>query len=161
MKRGGRIERRTRLKPVNEARLAARRARQFGPQAELCRKLPCCACKAPPPSDPEHVRTRGAGGLDADTIPLCRSCHELRHQHGPLKLVDRFWLPCLHDYFDWSKIPGYPSGYFEHVAAGLAAVLKISMGLALARGEALDRDIARAVYGSFAPDSLARARGLR
>lgn len=95
MKRGGPLRRRTplrskartlrrgkRLAPVNEERLARLRAEQFGPQADLARTLPCCACGAPPPSDPAHVRSRGAGGKDADVVPLCRKHHDEQHQHG-------------------------------------------------------------------------------
>lgn len=74
--------RRTPLRPVNPKRRARARAEAFGPQAELCRTLPCCACNAPPPSDPHHEPTRGAGGKDRDTVPLCRSCHDRVHIHG-------------------------------------------------------------------------------
>lgn len=71
--------RRTRLKRRNAARIQKLRAKQEGPQTALCRALPCCACGAPPPSDPHHVRSRGAGGLDCDTVPLCRLCHGQIH----------------------------------------------------------------------------------
>ena len=38
--------------------------------------MPCAACGKAPPSDPAHVRSRGAGGLDhANVVPLCRKCH--------------------------------------------------------------------------------------
>lgn len=60
-----------------------RRKENFGPQAKLCRTLPCCACGSPPPSDPDHVRTRGAGGKDlGNVVPLCRRCHSQRHDLG-------------------------------------------------------------------------------
>lgn len=55
---------------------------RFGPQAALCRTEPCAGCGAPPPCDPDHVITRGAGGLDEDTAPLCRVCHIERHALG-------------------------------------------------------------------------------
>jgi hypothetical protein len=55
---------------------------RFGPQAELCRAEPCAGCGAPPPCDPDHVTTRGAGGLDSDCAPLCRVCHVERHALG-------------------------------------------------------------------------------
>ena len=74
-----------RKKPLarrNDERLAARRALAFGEQAELCRQMPCCACGAPPPSDPAHVPSRGAGGRDEDTVPLCRDCHGEQHMRG-------------------------------------------------------------------------------
>lgn len=41
------------------------------------RTLPCVAHGCPPPSDPHHVRTRGAGGHDrGNLIPLCRFAHD-------------------------------------------------------------------------------------
>jgi hypothetical protein len=55
--------------------------RVFGPQAALCRTLPCLVCGAYP-SDPHHVRSVGAGGRDADTVPLCRGCHTEVHTIG-------------------------------------------------------------------------------
>lgn len=83
MRRSGAPRRRTKLAPVNRARRAKRKAEAFGPQAELCRTLPCCACGAAPPSDPAHVRSRGAGGKDrGNVVPLCRRCHDLQHQSG-------------------------------------------------------------------------------
>lgn len=79
---GGPIKNRKALPPVNKKRLAKRRAEQFGDQAQLCRESSCCACGAPPPSDPAHVLSRGAGGKDGDTVPLCRRCHDLQHSQG-------------------------------------------------------------------------------
>ena len=81
-KRKAWLSRRTPLKQVNLARMAALNAAAFGPQADLCRSLPCCCCGAPPPSDPAHVRSRGAGGRDSDTVPLCRQCHTAQHTLG-------------------------------------------------------------------------------
>lgn len=75
---------RSRIKPANKARRAERLARDFGPQAILCRLLPCFACWAPPPSDPDHHPTRGAGGRDHNTAPLCRRCHDERGRIGVL-----------------------------------------------------------------------------
>lgn len=70
----------------NPKRLRRLRAKQFGPQAELCRSLPCSACDASPPSDPHHLKSRGAGGDDSWCIPLCRRCHDRLHAAG-----SRFW----------------------------------------------------------------------
>lgn len=52
----------------------------------------CIACGAPPPSDPDHVTTRGAGGGDTrDNVwPLCRGCHVLRHKRGIGYMVRSF-----------------------------------------------------------------------
>ena len=77
------IERRARLPYQNRERRASTRAKAFGPQSELCRTLPCAACGDPPPSDPAHVRSRGAGGQDLDNVvPLCRADHIRQHAHG-------------------------------------------------------------------------------
>jgi hypothetical protein len=96
------------MKRKNTERAAKRRAEAFGEQAELCRLLPCVACEATmypgmPPSawrsygsraallpvaawmrrcDPHHVPTRGAGGVDKDTVPLCREHHREWHDIG-------------------------------------------------------------------------------
>lgn len=81
--RSGRpLRRKARLRKVNAERIASRREVEFGPQADLCRTLPCCACGERAPSDPHHVRSRGAGGKDSDCAPLCRECHGHLHQVG-------------------------------------------------------------------------------
>lgn len=83
MKRSAPLERKTRIKPVNSQRRKKRKEECFGPQAELCRTLPCCICGAEPPSDPAHVRSRGAMGKDrANVIPLCRICHQNQEATG-------------------------------------------------------------------------------
>lgn len=33
-------------------------------------------------TDPHHEPTRGAGGVDKDTVPLCREHHTERHDRG-------------------------------------------------------------------------------
>ena len=94
MKRGGPLKRRTplrrtgRLRSRNPERAAKRRAQDFGLLAEYARGLPCCACGSPAPSDPAHVRSRGAGyharlaNGDGNIIPLCRACHMRQHSQG-------------------------------------------------------------------------------
>ena len=74
------LPRRTRIRKSNPARAALQRLRDFGPQAEWMRDLPCATCGAPPPSEPSHVgRTRGAGGTRNDLAPQCSACHEAVH----------------------------------------------------------------------------------
>ena len=81
---------RTPLRKVNPERLARLRAKQFGgPYRDLIISLPCCACGAPPPSEPSHVRTRGAGGEASDQTPLCRFCHSWFEEH-PKERKERF-----------------------------------------------------------------------
>lgn len=75
------LRRTTTLPKVNRQRLAKRHARQFGAQAKLCRTLRCACCEQlrRPQSGrtvAAHLRSRGAGGLDEDTVPLCFfGCH--------------------------------------------------------------------------------------
>lgn len=82
---------RTRLKSVNKARRAKRLAENFGPQAILCRLLPCFACGVGAPCDPDHHPTRAAGGKDHNTAPLCRRCHDKRGSVGVVTF-QRQWL---------------------------------------------------------------------
>lgn len=76
------LRRKKLLKRRNDERLARRRAEAFGPQAEECRAMPCCACGARPPSEPHHFPTRAAGGKDDACIPLCHQCHETHDGPG-------------------------------------------------------------------------------
>jgi hypothetical protein len=49
---------------------------------EWFRQMNCLVC-GKIPSDPHHVRTRGAGGVDKDNIvPLCRFHHTELHTGG-------------------------------------------------------------------------------
>ena len=82
LKRKTPLARRTPLRRTNRKRLAKRRLLQFGPQADACRRAHCIGCFAPPPCEPHHILSRGAGGLDADCIPLCRGCHRELHSVG-------------------------------------------------------------------------------
>lgn len=82
LRRKAALRRKTLVKAVNRKRRAKRHAVAFGPQAELCRSLPCFACGAPPPSDPHHLRSRGAGGDDSECVNLCRECHTEFHTVG-------------------------------------------------------------------------------
>lgn len=89
MPRSTRPMKRSRMAKRNDARLAKRRAVEFGPQAELSRHLPCCAChpglyrasldalqhqSTERQCDPHHLKTR-PGGTDRDCVPLCASHH--------------------------------------------------------------------------------------
>lgn len=76
------LRRHVAVRRVNPARLAKRRALQFARQSELARTLPCFTCGAPPPSDPSHLKTRGAGGIDDCVIPQCRRCHDALGREG-------------------------------------------------------------------------------
>lgn len=79
------LKRKSRVNPVNKERRTRVRAETFGPQAALCRTLPCCVCRRPAPSDPAHVRSRGAGGKDRGNVtPLCRYHHDEEGRVGIL-----------------------------------------------------------------------------
>lgn len=53
---------------------------------------PCVVC-ARVPSDPDHIRTRGAGGHDseANLWPLCRIHHVERHAIGLTLFCKRYY----------------------------------------------------------------------
>lgn len=75
----------TKLSPRNKERATKALAEDFGPCARLSRLMPCCvpSCNALPPSDPAHVRSRGAGGKDwANVVPMCRRHHRQMHDVG-------------------------------------------------------------------------------
>ncbi len=56
----------------------------MGNDLQTTRDLSCVCCGAAGPSDPAHIKSRGAGGKnDGDSvIPLCRSCHVKQHLMG-------------------------------------------------------------------------------
>ena len=48
---------------------------------DFIRAKACCACGAPAPSSPDHLKARGGGSgkqNDFTAIPLCIPCHSLR-----------------------------------------------------------------------------------
>lgn len=56
------------------------------------RTMPCVVCAKEGPSDPSHIRSRGAGGPDADwnVFPKCRSCHSQWHSFGAVRFLEKF-----------------------------------------------------------------------
>lgn len=96
------------IKKRNQARYAKLHAEQFGEQAALCRVLPCLACvgrrfeqELYEPSvwwlggavcEAHHEPPRSCGGIDKDTVPLCRKHHHERHQHGLSAFEARYGL---------------------------------------------------------------------
>ena len=86
---------RTRLKPRGRRWKRRHGKVVFGPLAEYARSRPCCICGAPPPSDPHHVRSRGAGFADyledgsGNVVPMCRGCHNGPKDHEMLGRVAR------------------------------------------------------------------------
>lgn len=88
LRRSGAPPRRARLRPRSSRPSAVRRRKaQDGPQAALCRTLPCgCGCGRGP-SEAHHEPPRSRGGKDEDAVPLVRECHEERHRTTAAK----FW----------------------------------------------------------------------
>ena len=88
LKRTGSLKRGKRINPVNVERAAKRRAEDFGDLADFVRSMDCCSGRCAGPSDPAHIRSRGAGGKawthegEPNIIPLCRRCHTRQHAHG-------------------------------------------------------------------------------
>lgn len=80
------------LRRVNARRRRAALAEDFGDLADVVRTLPCCVAGcARGPSDPAHVRSRGAGHhawitIDGVTVgnlaPLCRTHHDEQGRRG-------------------------------------------------------------------------------
>jgi hypothetical protein len=101
------LARKAPVKRENRKRAGERRAKAFGPQSRFCRTLPCCVC-GEVPSDPHHEPPRSVGGLDADTVPLCRKCHNRRHAQG----AARFWT------VDWRAVRDELRGRVEMVGEG-------------------------------------------
>lgn len=56
------------------------------------RVMPCVVCRANPPSDPSHIRSRGAGGPDEswNVFAMCRSCHGEWHSFGWVKFLEKY-----------------------------------------------------------------------
>lgn len=91
MKRGGPLRRRKPLRKRNPDRRARLYAQQYGPQADLARSLPCCVCGKQGPSDPDHVRTKGAGGRDrGNIVPLCRVHHTEKGAKGIAWIMEAY-----------------------------------------------------------------------
>jgi hypothetical protein len=56
------------------------------------RDQPCIVCGRSAPSDPSHIRSRGAGGPDTDwnVVSMCRDHHNEWHGVGRLTFVSRY-----------------------------------------------------------------------
>ena len=72
---------------LKEARTFVRIENDTNPGAEaylaLVKRSPCCVCRKAPPSELAHFpRTRGAGALPHECIPLCHTCHQEHHTSG-------------------------------------------------------------------------------
>lgn len=54
------------------------------------RGRPCVLCGKP--SDPAHIKSRGAGGPDdpQNIVSLCREHHSMQHQYGHIRMMEKF-----------------------------------------------------------------------
>lgn len=52
----------------------------------------CAICFLPGPSDPCHIKSKGAGGPDRDwnVIAMCRNHHHEQHQIGILSFIEKY-----------------------------------------------------------------------
>lgn len=83
-----RLQARAPMAKRNEERHAERQAVRFGPQAEACRRLPCVSCgHVPAPDHPNDAHHEPPDSTDRETVPLCRACHQRRHNVGEVT----FW----------------------------------------------------------------------
>ena len=78
---------RTPIRRVNPARLKKLREVQYGEHAERIRELPCLVAEyggrgCDGRVEAAHVKSRGAGGLAKDLVPLCTGHHRELHDHG-------------------------------------------------------------------------------
>lgn len=92
LRRGGRIERRTRLRPVSARR--AREAREYAKaKVEFLREHPFCEICGRRTQDVHHKAGRlGGNFLDRSTwMSLCRLCYDWIHQH-PAEARALGWL---------------------------------------------------------------------
>ena len=71
------------IKKVNAKRKASAWLLAYGSKARCSwmKGLGCLVCHAGP-VEIAHVRSRGAGGGFADTVPLCRTHHVCQHSVG-------------------------------------------------------------------------------
>ena len=87
------LDRSTRVNPINKPRAEKRRAEDFGPCSRAARRGACAVpgCKSPPPQEPAHVRSRGAGGHDwKNVIGLCSKHHREQHDTGVATFAARY-----------------------------------------------------------------------
>lgn len=76
------LKTKTPIRPKNPKRAAKLRKKQFGgAYRDLIVSLGCCVCGRSP-SEPAHVKSRGAGGTAKDMVPLCSEHHREQHQIG-------------------------------------------------------------------------------
>lgn len=91
LKRTGGPKRYTEMKRANSKRLAKRRAEEFGDKAAWIRTLPCAVPGCTRRDiDPDHVKTRGAGGKSDVLVPLCAFHHRRKHWMGRWTFQDRY-----------------------------------------------------------------------
>jgi hypothetical protein len=90
LKRGAAPQRKTRIKTRGKPRFKRGRDEAF---LERVREMPCAFCRLQGRiqqhlTEPEHIKTRGAGGTDrGNVVPGCAYHREMRHTKGLSRLV--------------------------------------------------------------------------
>lgn len=118
LKSGKPLKRTTKLKAKGKRRF---KASEEQPYLAYIRSQPCLLAgrswfgrnggehvhRCNSPSDPHHVKTKGAGGHDRDTVPLCRAAHTEVHTIGTQSFATRYGL-------DWTaELAGYQARYLR------------------------------------------------
>lgn len=98
MKRGGPLRRTKPVNAVNRKRKAKRAAddRVYGSYHRWVKQHPCAVKGEGSPCfgdvDGHHIRSVGAGGVDANnTVPLCRGHHTEWHTIGPKRFDEKYF----------------------------------------------------------------------
>lgn len=128
------IRRRKPIRRYNRERRRRLNAETFGPQAELARRMPCLVCGRRPPSDPAHVRSRGAGGRDrGNVVPLCRACHMRQGAVGARRFGEETGLDLHHEALTLERVAYQDAKHRQELVAE-AQALRSPLG-----SEALER----------------------
>lgn len=90
LRRGdSKLERRTRIRPINRERAAKKFERNFGEKASFVRSLPCLVSGCLVPSQAAHARARGMGGAKGDSTVLVPLCWQHHDEAGEYRTSDR------------------------------------------------------------------------
>lgn len=91
------------IKKTNPKRRKKRFADAFGGEDRVAfvQALPCIVCWKRP-SEVAHIRSRGAGGKAADTVPLCKTHHAEQHAVGVKTFAAKYELD-LPNWAAWTE----------------------------------------------------------
>lgn len=82
--------------------------RQKDPEYIKYIKGHCCLLCMAEGVDAHHIITRGAGGSDYTTVPLCRACHSKVHRLGLMRILVQegvdLWEECCMLLVGWLNV---------------------------------------------------------